>query len=336
MSMNIAVVGPGGLGSVVGGMLSKAGHRIWLIDHWPDHVQVLKANALRVCLGGEYSGTGDPHTLHGDYRVPIRAYHVYQVVTVETKFDIVFVGAKTYDAAWMATMVKPRLADNGYVVSLQGGLEDNVSTAVGVDLTVGCVYASGAWLLQPDVTWSATSSGISDAYVVGELDGRDTPRLRDLVGLLASIGPTRATNDLAGTRWTRAIFDVMVDAKSALTGKTVQEIATTDEFAAEAALLGAEAIEVGRAAGWSSAPLFGLQQADLDTDPNQVARTILQAGCRSVAAGYISAMAQDVARGRPTEIDQLNGLIRDKGAELGVPTAQNAEIVEKVAGLERA
>ena len=48
MAMRIGIIGAGAIGSVVGGMLTKAGHDVTLIDQWPEHVETMRKNGLRL------------------------------------------------------------------------------------------------------------------------------------------------------------------------------------------------------------------------------------------------------------------------------------------------
>ena len=57
MIKRIAILGSGAIGSVVGGMLAKAGHDVTLIDQWPDHVEAMKKIGLRL------SGTVGEHVV---------------------------------------------------------------------------------------------------------------------------------------------------------------------------------------------------------------------------------------------------------------------------------
>src|SRR5262249_38820741 len=66
MAMRIGIIGAGAIGSVVGGMLTKAGHDVTLIDQWPAHVETMRKNGLRL------SGTC------GDHVIPVKALHIYE------------------------------------------------------------------------------------------------------------------------------------------------------------------------------------------------------------------------------------------------------------------
>lgn len=328
MARQIAVIAPGAVGSVLGGLISKGGERVWSIDQWPEHVQALKANGLRISLGGRRH-EGDLVHLVGDYRVPVRGFHVYQVCTLGIRFDVVFLASKAYDARWLARLIEPHLKADGYVVGLQGGDDDEaVARIVGKSRFVGCVYGGAAWLVEPDVAWQSTQPGMADTYVVGELNGSDTPRARDLAAMLEVAGPSRVTTNLSGARWTRLIYDTMTAGLSAVTGLEAHEAVGDAAFEAAAVALGREAIAVGAATGRAPEPLFGLSAGELVGQPDDVALRIMRAGAGYAGPGHISSVRQDTQRGRLTEVgDHLNGLVAGYGRAAGIAVPLNEQLV---------
>src|SRR5438046_10519310 len=85
MSYRIGIIGVGSIGSVVGGLLTKAGHDVTLIDQWPDHVQAMKHDGLRL------SGTC------GEHLIPVRALGIHELQSVAEPFDAVCIAVKSYD-----------------------------------------------------------------------------------------------------------------------------------------------------------------------------------------------------------------------------------------------
>ena len=88
MSTRIGIIGVGAIGSVVGGLLTKAGHDVTLIDQWPDHVEAMKKVGLRL------SGTC------GEHLIPVRALLIHELQSVAEPFDAVFISVKSYDTEW--------------------------------------------------------------------------------------------------------------------------------------------------------------------------------------------------------------------------------------------
>jgi 2-dehydropantoate 2-reductase len=92
MSYRIGIIGVGAIGSVVGGMLTKAGHDVTLIDQWPDHVAAMKTVGLRL------SGTC------GEHLIPVRALGIHELQSVADPFDAVFISVKSYDTEWAVSL----------------------------------------------------------------------------------------------------------------------------------------------------------------------------------------------------------------------------------------
>src|SRR5262249_25952370 len=111
MSKRIAIVGVGAVGGYTGAHMARAGEDGTFIGMWPEHVDQMKKNGLRITY---YAGD-DPLT------VKVRALHLTEVqqLAKETPFDIAFVCTKSYDTQWVALLISQYLAPGGYVVSLQ-------------------------------------------------------------------------------------------------------------------------------------------------------------------------------------------------------------------------
>src|SRR2546428_7166909 len=90
--MRIGIVGAGAIGSVVGGLLTKAGHDVTLIDQWPEHVAAMREHGLRL------SGTC------GEHVVKVKACHLHEAQAIEEPFDAVFVAAKSDDNEWATAL----------------------------------------------------------------------------------------------------------------------------------------------------------------------------------------------------------------------------------------
>src|SRR2546425_3646941 len=80
--MRIGIVGAGAIGSVVGGLLTKAGQDVTLLDQWPEHVEAMREHGLRL------SGTC------GEHVVKVKACHLHEAQAIEEPFDAVFVAVK--------------------------------------------------------------------------------------------------------------------------------------------------------------------------------------------------------------------------------------------------
>src|SRR6476659_9397032 len=112
MGKRIAVVGVGALGGYVGGWLAHTGEDVTLIDMWPENVEAIRARGLEL----------DGVTPQEKFTVKsAKTMHLTEVQSLakQKPIDIAFVSVKSYDTEWATTLIKPYLAPDGYVVSLQ-------------------------------------------------------------------------------------------------------------------------------------------------------------------------------------------------------------------------
>src|SRR6185312_318625 len=124
----IAVLGAGANGASIGADLTTAGLDVVLIEQWPEHVERMRADGLRIL------------SPDGELHVRPRTMHLCEVATLRTKFDLVLMLMKAYDSPWAARLIAPHLADDGLLAGLQNGMTvDAIAEAVGVERTMGTV-----------------------------------------------------------------------------------------------------------------------------------------------------------------------------------------------------
>ena len=321
--MRIAIIGSGAIGCVVGGMLTKAGRDVTLIDQWPEHVDTIKRQGLRL------SGTC------GDHVIPVKAMHVHELQSVTKPFDAVFVSVKSYDTEWATALALPYLASpDGVVVDFQNGINDErVAAVAGRERTLGCVITIGAGLYEAGHAMRTDSQAIG--FKIGELDGRETDRARRLAEVMNDVAGTKVTTNLFGERWSKLTVNCMANPLAGLSGLGSAEIRSVPEPARIAVQVAAEAILVGRKCGFEVEPIYGIEtQRFVDAAAGRGTDALLAemaAGAKRLAGGRPS-MLQDVMRGRRTEIDYLNGYVVDQGRRVGVKTPFNEKVVELVHG----
>ena len=231
MIKRIGVLGAGAIGSVVGGMLTRAGHDVTLIDQWPEHVEAMRARGLRL------SGT------IGDFVVPVKALHMHELQTVGEPFDAVFVRAvKSYDTEWATAMALPYLREpNGVIIDFQNGInDDRVAKVAGRHRSLGCVITISAGMDEPGHAMRTDTASIG--FKIGEHDGAETPRARELATIMGAVAETKVTTNLWGERSSKLAINCMANPLSGLTGLGTLKVRTVPEIAAVGVHLGAEAI----------------------------------------------------------------------------------------------
>ena len=324
MIKRIGIFGAGAIGSVVGGMLARAGADVTLIDQWPEHVEAIKARGLR--LSGAM----------GDLTVSVRAIHVHELQTVREPFDAVFIAVKSYDTEWATALSLPYLAEpDGVVVDFQNGINDSrVAKVAGAHRALGCVITISAGMYEPGHAMRTDSATLG--FKIGEHDGKDTPRARELAALMCAVAETKVTTNLWGERWSKLAINCMANPLSGLTGLGTLDVRTIPEIAAVGVHLGAEAITVGRAVGQEVEPIYGIPtQRYVDAYNGQGLAELLAeiAAIARARGGGQPSLLQDVVKGRRTEIDYLNGYVCAEGARRGVKTPFNDATVAAVRAL---
>jgi 2-dehydropantoate 2-reductase len=319
MSMRIGIIGAGAIGSVVGGLLTKAGRDVTLIDQWPEHVEAMKRDGLRL------SGTC------GEHRIPVKALHIHEAQLVEEPFDAVFVAVKSYDTEWATALGCQYLrTPNGVVVDFQNGINDErVAAVAGRERTLGCVITIGAGMYEPGHAMRTDSGAVG--FKIGELDGRDTRRARDLVAVLGDVAPAKLTLNLWGERWSKLTVNCMANPLAGLSGLGSAEVRSEPGPRRLAIQIAAEVIRVGRACGHEVEPIYGIpapRVVDAAEGRGLAEVEAEMAASVKFLTGGRPSLLQDVMRRRRTEVEYLNGYVAAQGRTVGVPTPFNDAIVE--------
>jgi len=320
----IGILGAGAIGSVVGGLLTKAGHDVTLIDQWPEHVDAMKSKGLRL------SGT------IGDFIVsPVKALHIHELQSVREPFDAIFIAVKSYDTEWATAMPLSYLTPDGVIVDFQNGINDErVAAIAGRHRTLGCVITISAGMYEPGHAMRTDTGQIG--FKIGEHDGQETARAKELATIMSAVAETKVTTNLFGERWSKLAINCMANPLAGLTGFGTLQVRTDRKIAAIGVHVGAEAIMVGRAVGYEVEPIYGIPaQRYVDAYDGKGLAPLLDeiAEIARKRGGGEPSLLQDVKKKRRTEIDYLNGYVCDQGKQRGVKTPFNDAVVATIRAL---
>src|SRR5262245_25234909 len=199
MSKRIAVVGGGAVGGYIAAHLTAHQQDVTLVDAWPEHVATIRPEGLKI-IGMVPSES---------MQTSIPAMHITEVqgLAKSSPIDIAIVSVKSYDTLWATALIAPYLAPDGYVVSAQNGInEERIASIVGWDRTVGCVVGNNfaVDLIEAGVVKRTMPRDPSvKSLELGEVHGRDTPRLRELADIMADVDSCAITGNLWGVRWSK-------------------------------------------------------------------------------------------------------------------------------------
>ncbi|MFD9141882.1 2-dehydropantoate 2-reductase [[Kitasatospora] papulosa] len=200
------VVGAGAIGGTLAHALSRRGHPVTVIDTDRAHVDAIRDHGLVVARGEKRTS------------VPVEA------ATPEEydagPLDRVLLAVKAQATRSAVEWIAPRLAPDGYVVSVQNGFnEDLIASLVGPERTVAAFVNIFADVVEPGVV----QDGGAGALVIGEWGAPVSDRVRDLVADLQSWGPARADDNVEGHLWAKAGFGAML-AATALTDAPMADL----------------------------------------------------------------------------------------------------------------
>ena len=286
----IAVVGAGAVGGYFGGMLARAGAPVVFIGRLA-FVDAVNGDGLLL------------DTVQFKEKVKVEAS---TELSAARDAEIVLFCVKTTDTAATARELAPLLASNALVVSMQNGVDnaEQIHAASGLHALAAAVYVAA----------SVPSPGVVKHVGRGDLVvGPKSMATERVAAVFERAGvPCKISDHLATELWTKLVWNCGLNAISALGKATYGDIIANED--ARQLVEGAvfEVIFAAKAAG-VHLPLFEDPQAAM-REAYKIARSM---------ATTRSSTAQDMMRGKKTEIDSLNGFIVRKGRELGVPTPIN-------------
>ncbi|VCU69637.1 2-dehydropantoate 2-reductase [Pigmentiphaga humi] len=282
--MDIAVMGAGAVGCYYGAMLARAGHRVVLIGR-PGHVEAVRRRGLlwETQTSREY--------------VPAQASEQPEAVAGA---ELVLFCVKSTDTEEAGGQIRAHLAPDAAVLSLQNGVDnaERLQALLPQPVVPAVVYVAvemagaghvrhhgrGELVLGPSVRSDAVAAAFRAAAV-----------------------PTEVSPNAIGELWAKLVLNCAYNALSGIAqtpyGRLVQGVGVVDAMRDVVD----ECLAVAARMGVSI--------------PGDTWEAVL--GISRSMATQLSSTAQDMARGKPSEIDHLNGYIVRKGAELGVPTPVN-------------
>jgi 2-dehydropantoate 2-reductase len=340
MGKRIAFVGAGALGGYVGGYFAHQGEDVILIDMWPENIEAIRERGLEL----------DGVTPEEKFTVKnARTMHLTEVQSLskEKPIDIAFVSVKSYDTEWATLLIKPYLAPDGYIVSLQNCVnEEKIAGIVGWGKTLGVIASVISVEMFDAARIRRTAAKGGDKHTVfrvGEVHGVITDRVRELVAMFSKIDSAKASTNLWGERWSKLSQNGMRNGVSALTGLTSPQCDLNPAVRRFAIQLGGEAVRVATSLGYQLEKIGGLKgelyelAARGNVDAMAEVEEHMVARAKENPRGDMQrpSMAQDIGKGRRTEIDFMNGYIVEKGKTLGIPTPAHEKLVALVHKVER-
>jgi 2-dehydropantoate 2-reductase len=316
----VVVWGAGAMGGSIGAALAHAGRQVVFVDADEPHVRAINEKGLRV--------TGPL----GELSVQAPAYLPDQL-DLSPRTVLLCVKAHQTEAA--LDILAPLLAHDGFVVSVQNGLNERViARRVGEARTVGCLVNFGADLLEPGLILR----GNRGAVVVGELDGASGERVRAVHELFRLFEPDALlTANIWGYLWGKLAYGAILFA-TALTDATIAEVLASPDHRPALVGLAREVVRVARARGVRPEGFDGFDPGAFapDAEPEDALRSLdeLVVFNRASAKARTGVWRDIAVRRRKTEVDAQIAVVAELGSEAGVETPLVRRLVELVHDVE--
>ena len=303
--MKIAVVGCGAMGCVYAALLADAGHEVWAIDSWREHVDAMQANGLHL------------EGASGDRTVRV---HATTDAAQAGVCDLVIIATKAMHVEAAAQSARALVGPQTVVLSIQNGLggPDTAARVLGRDkVLVGVVGGFGASIRAPG---HAHHNGW-ELVRLGELSGPATPRVEKVAEVWRSGGfRVKCFDDIDQLIWEKLICNVCFSGTCAVTERTVGEVMADPDAWACASGCAKEAYAVTKARRI---------RVDID-DPVAYVREF-----GSKIPNARPSMLLDHLAGRMSEIDFINGAIPPAARAAGLEAPFNTVISALVRAKER-
>jgi 2-dehydropantoate 2-reductase len=329
--VRVAIVGAGAVGCYYGGMLARAGVPATLIGR-PSHVEAMRRDGLRVT------------TAAFDEYVRVEASTEPAAVSGAT---LVLVCVKSPDTESTGRELVPHLAPGARVLSLQNGVDNapRLQAVLGRPVAPAVVYVAtemggpghvrhmgrGELVIPADIGVTA-STDLADAFdatanAAAALDATLAPvpvadaglSSADIVALFARAGvPVELSANVLGALWGKLLLNCGYNAISAITDIAYGRMVTLPGIARTVHDTVAECLAV-------AAAMDVTIPGDVWAAVDRIATSM---------PGQVSSTCQDLRRGKPTEIDHLNGYVVRQGDRLGIPVPLNRALQALVKALE--
>lgn len=321
-------IGAGAVGGFMAAHLVRAGANVVTWEPWATNREVIAREGLTI---------EDPNE---SFTVPLR--------TIASAGDIPSVApsvmvlcTKMADAPAIVAEVEA-VYRGTWVVTLNALADLDMAEAFGADRVMGCIV-TGLFgnLVRPGFIRRHRERlrGGAPTFRIGETAGPATARIDALVQAFGLIDGAEAVQDMAAARWGKMVFNCMTSSLSALHQRPIRDFFVDPDQRPTLMAAGIEVTAVATAYGITIDPVCGVPGTiwHAAAAGDVAARATLEAGLirygEAMNATSLGGMAQDVLRGRRTEVSLINGVVVDKGLQRNVAAPTNAWLVESLDAL---
>ena len=313
--MKYAIYGAGSLGTVLGAYITKSGTPIDLINRNKLHTTALKQTGAHI---------------RGTVQMDVEVNALFPD-EMKDKYDVIFLMTKQLLNMEVVTFLKDYLTEKGVIVTLQNGIpEPGIAEIIGTHKTIGCVVEWGATLAEPG-TSILTSDPDSLSFHMGKMEGVSDEMFDEVKSLLEKMCPVYIEDNLIGARWSKLLINATFSGIGTCVGGLFGDVSEDKDAKKVAIRCMKECIDVGHAAGAKFAPVQGKDITKLFYYKNNLKKAfglfLLPIAMKKHRLIEPS-MLQDLKKGKPCEVDAINGVVCEWGRKCNVPTPINDRIVQ--------
>ena len=316
----IGVIGLGAIGGIMAAFMKKAGYSIEVAAKYEDYAELVETEGVSV-IG-----------IKGKHKVKIPA--VPRAKDFTGKKDIIFLAVKATDMMDIAPDMKEKLKESGRVVTLQNGItQPKLGEIIDPKKIIACVIGFGGTIHGKGKV-EVTSKG---EFVIGTINNREDPQLKAIKTLLDTTYPTYISENMIGYLYAKLIINSCITSLGAICGLYLGEMLKKKKVREIFIKIMEEAIDVADAMGIKVEPYADRLDYYSFLKDGFFARIKRHLTIRVIGFKYRkikSSSLQSLERGKPTEVDYLNGYIIEQGEKHGVKTPVNDKVVEIIKEIE--
>lgn len=319
--LKIAVIGAGAIGGIVAGFLAKAGYDVEAVCKHQELADKLTSGGLHI------------YGKKGNHMLAVPA--VARIPELNRPKDIVLLAVKAPDALGAAKDALPFLFPRSLVVPMENGMGDSgLADIVGWERVAGCVIDWGATMhSHGELEMTATGK-----FTIGYVNRKPDDRLINLKKILSAVMPVEISENIAGRKYYKLVVNSCINSVGVICGLQLGEMFTIKKIRSIFAEIMREGVAVADAMGIEPEGLshkFDYKKFLESTELSEtLKRRFMVYMIRHKYKRLTSSSLQSLKRGRPTEVDYLNGYIADNAKRYNIPTPVNDMIVNMVKEIE--
>jgi len=332
----ILIAGCGAVGGYLAAHLQqRLGQEVLILEPWAANREAIAAQGLRVEEPDETLTARDLPVFHTPEELAGRP------------LGLIVLCSKLFEALPLVEALEAKARYRGpYLATLNGLVDARIADMVGPERVMGCIVTGFfGHLVAPGLVRRhrrRDPGGAHPLFRIGEVAGPPSERVQALAALLGQIDATEVVADLPRARWTKLVFNAMTSPLAAVRGRPTRDLFLDPALRAEMTELAFEAVRVASLAVTEIEKLCGVPGALWHAAANgePAARAALDQALVRYGEGIsptaTSGMAQDLARGRPTEADWLNGAVVEEAEARGLEAPAHRAIIARLKALSAA